>query len=398
MILALAMIVLLLTVCLFVRDMGDQQVISSQFNSFYRPFLAETVVLHEYISKPDMVWKTLTALEDYCLWFPGVNRILPIVDSSRYVHRFSFDRFSFEPGAFIKIRPKSFLPWFNGRIMGVETNKKLELEMRFSPINKETVSFEINLTPSGSSEVICTRNSHGIFSFLTTWGFADRGSKILHNLGYFIPEDKSAVKEDDNEAAKDAGPQLSRETIIAQGVQAGIDGNMDLINAIPDKPTRGMAKAALVKAKRVGKMPDNLIEALKAGPIASTPDSVPVGGLPLFNNNEDLIAYVVNRALDGDMDPINSIPEKPLRGKAKAAMVKAKRTGKKPPMPDVPDGPPSASASSTLPEGEEPEEALMARLVEAGIKGNMDEINALENRVLRGKIKAAIVRAKRAVK
>lgn len=40
----------------------------------------------------------------------------------------------------------------------------------------------------------------------------------------------------------------------------------------------------------------------------------------------------------------------------------------------------------------------MARLVEAGIKGNMDEINALENRVLRGKIKAAIVRAKRAAK
>ncbi|MDP6726540.1 MAG: hypothetical protein QF847_04750 [Candidatus Marinimicrobia bacterium] len=398
MILAVAMIVLLLTVYMFVRDMGNQQVISSQFNSFYRPFRAETVVLHEYISKPDMIWKTLTALEDYCLWFPGVNRILPIVDSSRYVHRFSFDRFSFEPGAFIKIRPKSFLPWFNGRIVGVETNKKLELEMRFSPINKETVSFEINLTPSGSSEVVCTRNSHGFFSFLTMWGFADRGSKILHNLGYFIPEYKSAVKENGGEAAKDVGPQLSRETIIAQGVQAGIDGNMDLINAIPDKPTRGMAKAALVKAKRVGKMPDNLIEALKAGPIASTPDSVPVGGLPLFNNNEDLIAYVVNKALDGDMDPINSIPDKPLRGKAKAAMVKAKRTGEKPPMPNVPDGPPSASASSSLPEGEEPEEALMARLVEAGIKGNMDEINALENRVLRGKIKAAIVRAKRAAK
>jgi hypothetical protein len=79
-------------------------------------------------------------------------------------------------------------------------------------------------------------------------------------------------------------------------------------------------------------------------------------------------------------------------------MVKAKRTGKKPPMPDVPDRPPSVSASLSLPEGEEPEEALMARLVEAGIKGNMDEINALENRVLRGKIKAAIVRAKRAAK
>ncbi len=396
MIIALAIVALLLTVYMFIRDAGNPQVISSQFHSYYRPFQAETIVQHEYISKPDMIWKALTALEDYCLWFPGVNRMLPIVDTSRYVHRFSFDRFLFEPGAFIKIRPKSFLPWFNGRIMGVETNKKLELEMRFSPINKETVSFEINLTSSGSSEVVCTRNSYGFFSFLTTWGFADRGSKILHNLGHFIPEDKSAIKENDSASIKDVGPQLSRETIIAQGVQAGIDGNMDLINAISDKPTRGMAKAALVKAKRVGKMPENLIEALKVGPIASAPDSVHIGSLPLFKNNEDLIAHVVNKALDGDMDPINSIPERPLRGKAKAAMVKAKRTGEKPLMPDVPDGPPSAVTTPSV--GEESEEALIARLVESGTKGNMDEINALENKVLRGKIKASIVRAKRATK
>ncbi len=396
MIIALAIVALLLTVYMFIRDAGNPQVISSQFHSYYRPFQAETIVQHEYVSKPDMIWKALTSLEDYCLWFPGVNRMLPIVDTSRYVHRFSFDRFLFEPGAFIKIRPKSFLPWFNGRIVGVETNKKLELEMRFSPINKEKVSFEINLTSSGSSEVVCTRNSHGLFSFLTTWGFADRGSKILHNLGHFIPEDNSAIKEKDSASIKDVGPKLSRETIIAQGVQAGIDGNMDLINAISDKPTRGMAKAALVKAKRVGKMPENLIEALKAGPVSSAPESALVGSLPPFKNNEDLIAYVVNKALDGDMDPINSIPERPLRGKAKAAMVKAKRTGEKPLMPDVPDGPPSAVATPSV--GEESEEALIARLVESGTKGNMDEINALENKVLRGKIKASIVRAKRATK
>lgn len=323
MIIVLAIIALLLTVFMFIRDAGDSQVISSRFSSFYRPFRAETVVQHEYVSKPDMIWKALIALEDYCLWFPGVNRMLPIVDASRYVHRFSFDRFLFEPGAFIKIRPKSFLPWFNGRIMCVETNKKLELEMRFSPINKEKVSFEINLTQSGSSEVVCTRNSHGFFSFLTTWGFADRGSKILHNLGHFIPDDKSAIKENDGDSIKDAGPQLSRETIIAQSVQAGIDGNMDLINAISDKPTRGMAKAALVKAKRVGKMPENLIEALNADPIAS---------------------------------------------------------------------------ASATPPREESEETLIARLVEAGVQGNMDETNALDNKVLRGKIKAAIVKAKRAAK
>ena len=37
----------------------------------------------------------------------------------------------------------------------------------------------------------------------------------------------------------------------------------------------------------------------------------------------------------------------------------------------------------------------MIRLISSGVKGNMDEINNLENRVLRGKIKAAIVKEKR---
>ena len=44
----------------------------------------------------------------------------------------------------------------------------------------------------------------------------------------------------------------------------------------------------------------------------------------------------------------------------------------------------------------ESEEEMIARLVDSGLSGNMDEINALDNKVLRGKIKAAIVRAKRA--
>jgi hypothetical protein len=46
----------------------------------------------------------------------------------------------------------------------------------------------------------------------------------------------------------------------------------------------------------------------------------------------------------------------------------------------------------------ETDEALIERLITAGIEGNMDEVNALENRVLRGKIKAGIVKAKRAKK
>ena len=37
----------------------------------------------------------------------------------------------------------------------------------------------------------------------------------------------------------------------------------------------------------------------------------------------------------------------------------------------------------------------MERLIAEGLKGNMEDINSLDNKVLRGKIKAAIVKAKR---
>ena len=395
MILTLAIIVVALTIYFFIRDIGNQQVISSRFVSFYKPFKAETIVQHEYTSKPETIWQTLIRFEDYCLWFPGINRMLPIVDNPRYVHRFSFDRFSLEPGAFIKMRPKSFLPWFKGRIVGMEPNKKLEMEMRFNPVSKERVTFEINVSPSGTSEVICQRTSRGLFSFLTIWQFADKGSSILHNLSYFLPDDREEKKGEVGASKQESVPQLNRETIIAQAVQAGLDRNMDLINAIPDKPTRGLAKAALVKAKRLGKMPDYLAEALNAGPLSSTAPAatVPISGLPAFDNHDDLIAFVVNKALDGDMDPINSIPDKPLRGKAKAAMVKAKRTGERPPMPEISQVPSPADASPE--KGSESDEEMVDRLVAAGLQGSMDEINALENKALRGKIKAAIVRAKR---
>jgi hypothetical protein len=56
----------------------------------------------------------------------------------------------------------------------------------------------------------------------------------------------------------------------------------------------------------------------------------------------------------------------------------------------------ASSATDQTSGDDEPEEALITRLVEAGVGGNMDEINALDSRVLRGKIKAAIIKAKRA--
>lgn len=44
------------------------------------------------------------------------------------------------------------------------------------------------------------------------------------------------------------------------------------------------------------------------------------------------------------------------------------------------------------------QEKLIAELVEKGLAGDMDDINAIEDRVLRGKVKSALAKAKRAAK
>ena len=59
---------------------------------------------------------------------------------------------------------------------------------------------------------------------------------------------------------------------------------------------------------------------------------------------------------------------------------------------------PDSSLSKDTPTDDqksESEDEMIERLVATGMGGDMEEINALESRVLRGKIKAAIVKAKR---
>lgn len=399
MIMTIAIAAFFIVLIMFILDTSRDQLITSQVSTYLQPFLAETVVKHNYAAKPKLVWSALTRLSDYNFWFPGILRILPVVKTDRYVHRYSFDKFIFCPGAAIRMRPFSFSPSFGGQITSVEEQKQFSLEIRFNPLHKETVMFNLSPTPEGT-EVTCRRTSHGLFSWMTLWRFTTTKSKILDNLGYFIPEE---VLEDNLDQFTDpaSGPQYSREATIARAVQAGLDGNMDLVNAIPDKPTRGMAKAMLVQSKRKGGvMPDRMVKALSEEPtegVAGAPVAVD-DGLPTFSNPDDLVAFVVNKALDGDDDPINAIEDKPTRGKAKAMMVKIKRgSAERPAMPVVSATPTAQPVDGAInaPDGES-EEEMIARLVDSGLSGNMDEINALDNKVLRGKIKAAIVRAKRA--
>ena len=230
---------------------------------------------------------------------------------------------------------------------------------------REYVVFALEPQPYGTT-VTCRRTSKGLFSFLSLWGLSNTKSKILDNLGYFIPDEttKEGRQEQNGDTAQ--APVLSREANIAQAVQAGLDGNMDLINAIPDKPTRGLAKATLIQTKRKGgALPEHLKKALSEAPTVVPTKQQPEGASP-FSNQEEQIAYLVNLTLDGNDEALNAVPDRVIRGKTKAMLAKIKRGAlERPPMPKASAEP----APEASPEEQENEEQLIIRLVKAGIAG-----------------------------
>ena len=395
MLLIIATIAVLGVLILFIWDTSKDQETSSKIFSYYTPFYAESIVTHEYLSSPESVWKSLTNLDSYQSWFPKINRLLPDGDTDRYVHRFSFDKFSLLPGARLLLRPNSWSPFYKSRVVVVDKNEKIAFDLKLNPLYREYVDFSLKAEPYGTS-VVCRRISRGLFSIFSLWGFSSSKYKILENLGFFILSDIKKDNDTDIGSTDSTTPSLSREAIIAQSVQAGLEGNMDLINAIPDKPTRGLAKATLIQTKRKGGvLPENLKEALSEVPSVDNTIKQTSGGV--FVTQEERIAYLVNFALDGDDEPLNAESDKVIRGKAKAMIVKIKRGSiERPPVP-------LASAQATpltvsTATNQESEEELISRLVKDGVGGSMDEINSLDNKVLRGKIKSAIIREKRANK
>ena len=395
MLLIIATIAVLGVLLLFIWDTSKDQETSSKIFSYYTPFYAESVVTHEYLSSPESVWKSLTNLASYQSWFPKINRLLPDGDTDRYVHRFSFDKFSLLPGARLLLRPNSWSPFYKSRVVVVNKNEKITFDLKLNPLYREYVDFSLKAEPYGTS-VVCRRISRGLFSIFSLWGFSSSKYKILENLGFFISSDIKKDNDTDKTSTDSTTPSLSRGAIIAQSVQAGLEGNMDLINAIPDKPTRGLAKSTLIQTKRKGGiLPENLKEALLEVP--SVDNTIKQTGDKGFASQEERIAYLVNLALDGDDEPLNAESDKVIRGKAKAMIIKIKRGSvDRPPVP-------VASAQSTpltvsTATNQESEKELISRLVKDGVGGNMDEINSLDNKVLRGKVKSAIVREKRANK
>ena len=110
-----------------------------------------------------------------------------------------------------------------------------------------------------------------------------------------------------------------------------------------------------------------------------------------------MAAYLVNKTLDGDSEIIKATKDVYARGKAKALLIKInKGTAERPAMPEAEESSEqSLKDEQTKESASVNQENVMEKLIADGINGNMDEINALEDKVMRGKIKAAIVKAKR---
>ena len=156
------------------------------------------------------------------------------------------------------------------------------------------------------------------------------------------------------------GGFASKQDYINYAINMGMKGDMDYVNAIPEKTIRGMAKAGMVKSKRTGELPP-LPEKVKAGAVVSQS----TGGFESLSK-DDKVAYLVNKGLDGDMDAVNNCEDKIIRGKAKAMIVKINRGSvERPAMPNI-DAPHEAKSPSN--EESESDEQKIERLTAKGLE------------------------------
>ena len=88
------------------------------------------------------------------------------------------------------------------------------------------------------------------------------------------------------------------EKLIAELVNKGLDGDMESVNACEDRIIRGKAKAMIAKVKKgtVERPPLPPAE-LETNPESKTFDSL---------SKDDMIAVLVNKGLDGDMDSVKA--------------------------------------------------------------------------------------------
>ena len=91
---------------------------------------------------------------------------------------------------------------------------------------------------------------------------------------------------------------------------------MDSVNACEDRIIRGKAKAMIAKVKK-----GTAERPLPSAELESKSESKTFDSL----SKDDMIAVLVNKGLDGDMDSVNACEDRIIRGKAKAMIAKVKK-------------------------------------------------------------------------
>ena len=227
--------------------------------STWMPFKSESLIRHHFMTNKEIMWKTLTAIDMYNVWFYEIQRALPISNQERYVHRYSFDQNELKPGSYFKARINTLAPYFKCKVMTFEKEKKFGFNFKSSPLLEEYISFSIDETNTGVW-VTCKRNSTGPFSILSQFNWQKK-SKILQVLDSIIPKIelktsqdsfKGSISDSGIPAAATGGgiDALSKEDLVAYLVNKGIDGDMATVNECTNKVARAKAKAMMVKIKR----------------------------------------------------------------------------------------------------------------------------------------------------
>jgi NADH-quinone oxidoreductase subunit C len=108
---------------------------------------------------------------------------------------------------------------------------------------------------------------------------------------------------------------------------------------------------------------------------------------------DNKIIELVLSALDGNMDSINALEDRVIRSKAKAALFKAKKDPAKYRAENTRNKSRVDEVKETALSDDS--QTLIAKFVLKGLDGDMDSINAIEDRVTRSKVKSALVKAKK---
>ncbi|MCH8012566.1 MAG: hypothetical protein IIA61_11560 [Candidatus Marinimicrobia bacterium] len=412
MIIGVATALFLLLILYFIRKTSEDQNLDLDYAIYTSPKETSVTTQLDVKVPADIIWQTLIKLSNYHLWFPWVHKIQVTNNRSRYVHRHSLDHYTMEVGSWFKIRPFILFPMTRCRFISIEPSKKLTLEMRFFPFNREIVTF--TLTPyTNCVEIRYTSINNHLLGFITATMFSWRGKEVLQNLEVRLPEVSLKPTAGEELVSEEAQFVMDDDFINALVAKALSDGK-DVLNNITDKLTRAKAKSAFVKAKRARITPKTTPEAVitvekylsgEAPPKATI--SVPQAVAEV--SEEILINQYVVKALDGDDEILGTIEDRVFRAKAKSAYFKAKRSGVQPEIPA--ETPPLGELPTPLSQ-EQPQKGKEGQVVvtsppnrreidvEALIKqaladGNMDAINSIEDKTTRAMAKSTYIKAKR---